>query len=60
MDSIIVADTGAIISLALVSQLNLLNYRYSKVLIPTAVWHELMNQASDFNLLEIASFARRY
>jgi predicted nucleic acid-binding protein len=38
---LVVADTGPLISLALIGQLNLLDALYFDIAIPEAVWHEL-------------------
>ena len=37
----IVADSGPLISLAIIDQLDLLKQLYQQVLVPPAVWHEV-------------------
>jgi predicted nucleic acid-binding protein len=53
---IIVADTGPLISLAVINQLDLLEKLFGKVVIPQTVWDELAHQISVFNIPQAARF----
>jgi hypothetical protein len=50
---IVVADTGPLISLAVIDRLDLLGVIFGKVVIPEAVWGELARQITIFNLFPL-------
>jgi predicted nucleic acid-binding protein len=56
---IVVADTGALISLAIIDKLSLLESIYGEVYIPEAVWDELMKCADEFNIPRILPFREK-
>ena len=45
---IVVADTGALISLATINKLSLLDKLYGEIYIPQAVWKELLHHSDKF------------
>lgn len=48
-DGLVIADSGAIFSLAIIDQLELLHALFDDVAIPTAVWEEItLDKATDF------------
>lgn len=52
---IVVSDTSPLLNLARIGRLQLLEQLYHKVLIPSAVNHELLSQASVLPILDFAS-----
>ncbi len=54
---IVVSDTSAIINLAAVGQLHLLEQLYGTVLIPSAVWNEIVGGGPEVPGAEAASLA---
>ncbi|GHV79037.1 hypothetical protein AGMMS49944_08280 [Spirochaetia bacterium] len=56
---IVVADTGSLISLAIIDKLSLLECIYGEVYIPEAVWDELMKCADEFNIPKIMSYREK-
>jgi predicted nucleic acid-binding protein len=53
---IVVSDTGPLISLAVINQLDLLKKIFGKVIIPEAVWGELFDQIETFNIPQVSQF----
>jgi predicted nucleic acid-binding protein len=53
---IVVSDTGPLISLAVINQLDLLEKIFEKVIIPEAVWDELLDQIEAFNIPQVSRF----
>jgi predicted nucleic acid-binding protein len=53
---IVVSDTGPLISLAVINQLDLLEKIFEKVIIPEAVWDELLDQIETFNIPQVSRF----
>jgi predicted nucleic acid-binding protein len=53
---IIIADTGPIISLAIIDKLNLLAELYGEIYIPDAVWKELVKYADVLNVPKVRQF----
>ncbi|GHU59707.1 DUF3368 domain-containing protein [Spirochaetia bacterium] len=53
---IIIADTGPIISLAIIDKLNLLSELYGEIYIPNAVWEELIKYADVLNVPKVKQF----
>jgi predicted nucleic acid-binding protein len=53
---IVVADTGPLISLAVIDKLDLLNVLFGKVVIPEAVWHELEKHLTSLSLPRLQDF----
>ncbi|MEN0002715.1 MAG: DUF3368 domain-containing protein [Bacteroidota bacterium] len=53
---LIVSDTGPIFSLAVISQLTVLDKLFNEVYIPTAVWEELTRDASSSYFQPIARY----
>jgi predicted nucleic acid-binding protein len=51
---LIVADTGPLISLAIIGQLDLLDALFFQVAIPEAVWHELETLIEDQGIPEVS------
>jgi len=51
-----IGDTGAIISLATVNQLHLLDYFFDEIYIPVAVWKELNNYKNFDELHNVTDF----
>ncbi len=50
-NGLVIADSGAIFSLAIIDQLELLNALFDDVAIPNAVWEEItLDRATDFYL----------
>jgi predicted nucleic acid-binding protein len=56
---IVVADTGALISLAIIDKLFLLESIYGEVYIPEAVRDELMKYADEFNIPGILPYREK-
>jgi predicted nucleic acid-binding protein len=54
---IIVADTGPVISLALVDQIHLLETIYGDVYLSPAVWNELLQFVEPFNIPKVKNLA---
>jgi predicted nucleic acid-binding protein len=54
---IVVADTGPIISLALVDQIQLLETIYGDVYLSPAVWNELLQFVGPFNIPKVKSLS---
>jgi predicted nucleic acid-binding protein len=55
---IVVADTGPLISLAVIDQLDLPEKIFGKVVIPEAVWDELERQIAVFNIPQATQFQK--
>jgi len=53
---IVVADTGPIISLAVIDKLSILDSLFESVSIPEAVWEELLNYVDVFNIPQIYNY----
>lgn len=53
---VVIADTGPIISLALVDKLHLLSKIFDNVFIPQAVWNELTNDNSRGDYKKVVAF----
>jgi len=53
---IVVADTGPIISLAVIDKLSILDSLFESVSIPEAVWEELLNYVEIFNIPQIYNY----
>ena len=53
---IVVADTGPVISLAIVDKLFILNSLFGNIIIPNAVWEELLNYVEVFNIPQIYDY----
>jgi predicted nucleic acid-binding protein len=55
---IVVADTGPLISLAVIDRLDLPEKIFGKVVIPEAVWGELARQIAIFNIPQATQFQK--
>ncbi|GHV46708.1 hypothetical protein AGMMS49546_35200 [Spirochaetia bacterium] len=53
---LVVADTGPLISLAVIGQLNLLDALYFNIAIPSAVWHELESHIDRLSIPDARRF----
>jgi len=53
---IVVADTGPIISLAVIDKLSILDSLFESISIPEAVWEELLNYIEVFNIPQIYNY----
>jgi predicted nucleic acid-binding protein len=53
---LVVADTGPLISLAVIDQIDLLEKLFDKIVIPEAVWKELLNQIAVFDIPQVTLF----
>jgi predicted nucleic acid-binding protein len=53
---IVVADTGPIISLAVIDKLSILNSLFGSISIPGAVWQELLSYVDVFNIPQIHNY----
>jgi predicted nucleic acid-binding protein len=53
---LIVADTGPLISLAVIRQLDLLDTLFYQVAIPEAVWNELESRIDELSIPEVRRF----
>jgi predicted nucleic acid-binding protein len=56
---IVVADTGPLISLAVIDKLDILEKIFGAVVIPEAVWAELLDQVEAFNIPQVSQFQTR-
>ena len=56
--SICIGDTGAIISLAIIDKLSLLDLFFDKIFVPQAVWSELVEDESFAEVENIKGFFR--
>jgi predicted nucleic acid-binding protein len=56
---IVVADTGPLISLAVIDKLDLLDTLFGQVVIPEAVWHELEKHIAGLSLPKLKDFQNR-
>jgi predicted nucleic acid-binding protein len=56
---IVVADTGALISLATIDKLGLLDKLYGEIYIPKAVWEELLRHIDKFGDNNISLYKNR-
>jgi hypothetical protein len=59
MRSIVIADTGVIISLAALDKLNILEEFFKEIYIPEAVWNELLSLNQFPHLEEIKRFFKQ-
>ncbi|MGB3850634.1 MAG: DUF3368 domain-containing protein [Tunicatimonas sp.] len=57
-NGLVIADSGPIISLALVNKLDVLTLLFDDVKIPTAVWNEITADESNLFYQKISSFFR--
>jgi predicted nucleic acid-binding protein len=53
---IVVADTGPLISLAVINKLDLLDTLFDRIAIPQAVWQELENNLEELSIPQIRRF----
>jgi predicted nucleic acid-binding protein len=53
---LVVADTGPLISLSAIGQLNLLDALYFDIAIPEAVWHELESHIDELSIPDARRF----
>jgi predicted nucleic acid-binding protein len=54
-----IADSGPVISLAVIDQLDLLETIYGEVYISEAVWQEIDHYIEPFNIPQVQSLQRR-
>jgi predicted nucleic acid-binding protein len=55
---IVVADTGPLISFAVIGQLDLLDILFDRVVIPQAVWRELEANIEELSIPAVRRFQR--
>jgi predicted nucleic acid-binding protein len=53
---IVVADTGPLISLAVINELDLLDTLFDRIVIPQAVWQELENNIEELSIPQVRRF----
>jgi predicted nucleic acid-binding protein len=53
---IVVADTGPLISLAVINKLDLLDTLFDRIAIPQAVWQELENNIEELSIPQVRRF----